>query len=107
MNDVFLLQRGISIMEIVTALGVSVITGLLSIMAFYYSFSKKAEGFYEEANESPDTTGFFIIAGWILMGLHKLYKITFGRHHTLALRITLFFFGALFMGMGVGIWFLI
>lgn len=29
-------------MGTVTALGVSVITGLLSMMAFYYSFSKKA-----------------------------------------------------------------
>ena len=38
-------------MEFVTSLGVSVITGLLSMMAFYYSFSKKAEGFYEETNK--------------------------------------------------------
>ncbi|MEH7238018.1 hypothetical protein [Bacillus sp. JJ1562] len=94
-------------MDVVTVLGVSVITGLLSITAFYFSFSKKAEGFYEESNESPDITGFFIIVGWILMGLHKLYKITFRRNHTLALRITLFFFGAIFMVMGIGIWFLI
>jgi|SRR3954470_16758227 hypothetical protein len=101
------LLRGVFTMEIVTVLGVSVITGLLSIMAFYFSFSKKAEGFYEETNESPDTTGFFIIVGWILMGLHKLYKITFRSHHNLALRITLFIFGAIFMVMGVGIWFLI
>ncbi|MDM5291872.1 hypothetical protein QUF81_01025 [Peribacillus simplex] len=93
-------------MEIGTALGVSVIMGLLSIMAFYFSFSKKAEGFYEETNEGPDTTGFFIIVGWILMGLHKLYKVTFRNYHNLALRITLFFFGAIFMVMGVGIWFL-
>ncbi len=41
------------------------------------------------------------------MSLHKLYKITFRNQHTLALRITLFFFGAIFMVMGVGIWFLI
>ena len=61
-------------MEFVTSLGVSVIAGLLSMMAFYYSFSKKAEGFYEETNEGIDTTGFFIIVGWVLMGLHKLYK---------------------------------
>jgi hypothetical protein len=94
-------------MEIVTALGVSVITGLLSIMAFYYSFSKKAEGFYEETNEGIDTTGYFIIVGWILMGLHKLYKITFRSHHILALRITLFFFGTIFIVMCFGIWFLI
>jgi len=94
-------------MEIMTVIGVSVITGLLSIMAFYFSFSKNAEGFYEETNESVDTTGIFIIVGWILMGLHKLYKITFRNHHTLVLRITMFFFGAIFMVVGVGIWFLI
>jgi len=46
-------------MDILTVLGVTVITGVLSIMAFYFSFSKKAEGFYEETNESPDATGFF------------------------------------------------
>ncbi|MFS0824591.1 hypothetical protein [Bacillus sp. 1P02SD] len=94
-------------MDIMTVLGVTVITGVLSIMAFYFSFSKKAEGFYEETNESSDTTGFFLIIGWILMGLHKLYKITFGSHHILALRITLFIFGAAFMVMCVGIWFLV
>ena len=94
-------------MDIMTVIVVSVTTGLLSIMAFYYSFSKKAEGFYEETNEGADSTGFFIIVGWILMGLHKLYKMIFRNHHTLALRITLFFFGAIFMVMGVGIWFLI
>lgn len=94
-------------MDIMTVLGVTIITGLLSITAFYFSFSKKAEGFYEESNESPDTTGFFILVGWILMGLHQLYKITFRSHHALALRITLFIFGAIFMAMGVGIWFLI
>ena len=94
-------------MEIVTSLGVSVITGLLSMMAFYYSFSKKAERFYEETNEGIDTTGFFIIVGWVLMGLHKLYKITFKSHHTLALRITLFIFGTVFMVLCMGIWFLI
>ena len=94
-------------MEIVTSLGVSVITGLLSMMAFYYSFSKKAEGFYEETNEGIDTTGYFIIVGWIIMGLHKLYKITFKSHHTLALRITLFIFGTVFMVLCMGIWFLI
>jgi len=94
-------------MDIMTVISVSVITGLLSMTAFYFSFSKKAEGFYEETNESVDTTGIFIIVGWILMGLHKLYKIIFRNQHTLALRITLFFFGAIFMVMGVGIWFLI
>ena len=94
-------------MEFVTSLGVSVITGLLSMMAFYYSFSKKAERFYEETNEGIDTTGYFIIVGWITMGLHKLYKITFKSHHTLALRITLFIFGTVFMVLCMGIWFLI
>ncbi|MDR4887404.1 hypothetical protein RGU12_07505 [Fredinandcohnia sp. QZ13] len=94
-------------MDIMTLLGVTVITGVLSIMAFYFSFSKKAEGFYEETNESPDATGFFLIVGWILMGLHKLYKITFRTHHTIALRITLFIFGTIFLVVGVGIWFLI
>lgn len=91
----------------VTSLGVSVITGLLSIMAFYYSFSKRAEGYYEETNEGLDSTGYFIVVGWILMGLHKLYKITFRSYHISALRITLFIFGTLFMGMCIGIWFLI
>ena len=93
-------------MDFLTLIGVSLVTGLLSIMAFYYSFSKKAEGFYEETNEVLDITGYFIVVGWILMGLHKLYKITFRNHHILALRITLFIFGAIFMVIGIGIWFL-
>ena len=94
-------------MEFFTSLGVSVITGLLSMMAFYYSFSKKAEGFYEETNEGIDTTGYFIIVGWIIMGLHKLYKVTFKSSHILALRITLFTFGTIFMVICIAIWFLI
>lgn len=94
-------------MEIMTVIGVSIVAGLLSIMAFYYSFSKRAEQFYEETNESIDTTGFFLIVGWILMGLHKLYKLIFRNHHKIALRITMFIFGAVFMALGVGIWFAI
>ena len=94
-------------MEFVTSLGVSVIAGLLSMMAFYYSFSKKAEGFYEETNEGIDTTGYLIIVGWITMGHHKLYKVTFKSHHILALRITLFIFGTIFMVICIAIWFLI
>jgi len=90
-----------------TVIGVSIITVLLSIMAFYYSFSKKAEQFYEETNEGIDTTGFFIIVGWILMGLHKIYKLIFRKYKTIALRITMFIFGAVFMVMSVGIWFTI
>ena len=59
-------------MEFVTSLGVSVITGLLSMMAFDHSFSKKAEGFYEETNEGIDTTGYFIIVGWIRNGASQV-----------------------------------
>ena len=91
-------------MGLMTELGVSIITGLLSVMAFYHSFSKKVEKFYEDTNESLDITGFFYIVGWILMGLHKLYKLIF-RRPTLALRITMFIFGAIFISMAVGIWF--
>jgi hypothetical protein len=92
-------------METLTVIGVSIIMIALSIMAFYYSFSKKAEKFYEETNDSVDTTGFFLLVGWILMGLHKLYKLIFRKNHTLALRITMFIFGVGFMAIGVGIWF--
>ncbi len=94
-------------MGIGTALGVSAVTGLLSLMVFYFSFSEKAEGFYEETNEGLDTTGFFIITGWILMGLHKLYKVVFRDHHTLALRITMFLLGVGFVFAAIGVWFLI
>ncbi|WP_028402059.1 hypothetical protein [Ectobacillus panaciterrae] len=93
-------------MEIITVIGTSIITGLISIMALYFSFSKKVEGFYEETNDSPDTTGIFLIVGWILMGLHKLYKLIFPKHHSLALRITTFTFGIAFLVMAIGIWFI-
>jgi hypothetical protein len=92
-------------MDVMTRVGVSVITGILSVLAFYYSISKKAEKFYEDTNE--DTTGYFLIVGWIVMGLHKIYKVTFRRHHISALRMSLFLFGIIFLVMGIGIWFLI
>jgi len=77
-------SEGVLKLEILTELGVTAIVGLLGIMAFYFSFSKKPSGFYKETNDGVDTTGLFIIVGWILMGLHKLYKITFRNHHIFA-----------------------
>ena len=62
-------------MEIVTVLVVTIIIGLLSIMAFYYSFTKKVEVFYEEMNESADGIGTLLIVRWNLMGLHIFFRI--------------------------------
>ncbi|MDN7242193.1 hypothetical protein QWY14_10305 [Planococcus sp. N028] len=94
-------------MEIVTVLGFSAVMGVLSVLAFFFSVSRKAEGFYEETIENPDPSGFFILVGGIIMGLHKLYQLIFKRYHILVLRITLFIFGAAFLIMGAGVWFLI
>ena len=94
-------------MDILTVLGVSVIAGLLCIISIYFSFSQKVERFYEETNDASDSTGFFIVFGWIIMGLHKLYKAILRDYHLIALRVTLFTFGILFMVISIGTWFLI
>ncbi|WLR44140.1 hypothetical protein LC087_08680 [Bacillus carboniphilus] len=91
-------------MGFMEVLGVSIITGLLSIFTFYFTFSKKAEDFYKETNDGFDDTGFFLITGWIFMGFHKLFKTVSKNHHTLALRILMFCGGMVFLAMSIGIW---
>jgi hypothetical protein len=102
--EIFL--KGGENMEIVTAIFVSMITGIISLLAFYHAFSKKVEQFYEDASETIDTVGLFLFVGLLGKGLHKLYKKIFTKHHIIALKITTFIFGSLFLVIAVGVWFI-
>ncbi|MCP8967596.1 hypothetical protein [Ectobacillus ponti] len=93
-------------MNLSMPIGTSLIAGILGAIALYFAFSRMPEQFYRETNESADATGFFIMAGWLFAGLHKLYRLLLPKHHSSALRLTMLIAGLAFLSMAVGVWFL-